>query len=265
MNTFLRELEQNAHVYTGRVIGAAIILVLGVLVLRYLVGPLRRLMERGRMEPATVSFLANSVRILVLVVIVLGILQQLGVETTSLLTVLAAGGLAVALSLQSTLSNFAAGLLLLSFRMLRVGDVVEVGSQRGRVAEIYPFHVVLTTDDNETIVVPNVVLTTNGFRNYSALPTRRVQWSLTLRPGDDLAAAKEALRHRVQAEPRVLREPAPRVFVQQWADDKRVVAVSAWTAVTDSQAVQEDMLEALGEALDVERRARGESETIATR
>jgi small conductance mechanosensitive channel len=258
MDTFLRELERNAHVYAGRIVGAAIIVVLGVGALRYLVGPLRRLMERGRMEPATISFLANSVRVLILVVIVLGILQQLGVETTSLLTVLAAGGLAVALSLQGTLSNFAAGLLLLSFRMLRVGDVVDVGGQRGRVAEIFPFHVVLTTDDNQSIVVPNAVLTAAGFRNFSALPTRRVQWSLTLRPDDPLAAAKEALRVRLHADPRVLREPGPRVFVQEWGDDKRVMAVFAWTAVADCQAVQEEMLEALGQAIDGWRRTRGQ-------
>jgi small conductance mechanosensitive channel len=256
METFWRELERNAHVYAGRIIGAAIIVIVGLVVLRYLLAPLRRVMERSRMEPATASFLANSVRVLVLIVIVIGVLQQLGVETTSLLTVLAAGGLAVGLSLQGTLSNFAAGIVLLSFRMLRVGDLIEVGVQRGRVSEIFPFHIVLTTDDNQTIAVPNAMLTGSAFRNYSALPTRRVQWSMSLRAGDDLAAAKEALRARLLAEPRVLREPGPRVVVQEWGDDKRVVAVFAWTAVGDCMAVQEELLEQLGLALEAWRRGR---------
>jgi small conductance mechanosensitive channel len=255
METFWQELQKNAHVYAGRLVGAAVIVVLGFVALRHLSAPLRRVLSRGRMEPATASFLVNSVRVLVLVVVVLGVLQQLGVETTSLLTVLAAGGLAVALSLQNTLANFTAGLLLLSFRLIHVGDLIEVGAMRGRVTEILPFHVILVSEDNQSVVVPNTILTGTGFRNFSSQRTRRVQWSLPLRPADDLAAAKEALRNRLLADARVLREPPPRLFVQDWADDKRVLAVQAWVTTADQQAVQEELLEPLGLALDAFRRS----------
>src|SRR5262249_24996466 len=152
---------------------------------------------------------------------------------TSLLTVLAAGGLAVALSLQGALTNFTAGLILLSFRMLRVGDLIESGALRGRVTEILPFHVVLVGADNQTGTVPNSVLTGGGFVNHSARPSRRAQWLLPLRAGDDLAAAKAALCERLRADRRVLHDPAPRAFVQEWADDRRVLSVQAWTATAD--------------------------------
>lgn len=250
MDGFWQELQRRTEMYGGHVAGAAVILLVGIVALRYLVAPFRRLLERGRLEPSTASFLANSVRALLLVVIVIGVLQQFGVETTSLLTVLAASGLAVALSLQNTLTNFTAGLVLLSFRMLRVGDVIESGSMRGRVAEILPFHVVLIGDDNQQLTVPNSTLTNNGFTNHSAKPARRVQWLVPLRPEDDLQAAKAALCERLLADARVLREPLPRAFVQEWSEDKRVLAVQAWAATADYQAAREELLEPLGEVVE---------------
>ncbi len=238
-----------ADAYAGRVAGAVVILFVGVLVLRYLIAPFRRLLERGRMEPSGASFLANTARGLLLAVIVIGVLQQLGVETTSLLTVLAAAGLAVALSLQNTLANFTAGLLILAFRMARVGDVIDVGGLRGRVTDLYPFHVVLVSEDNQVLTVPNTLLTGGGVRNFTALPRRRAQWSLPVPAAIDLAAAKAALLGRLHTDPRVLPEPAPRIFVQEWADDRRVLAVQAWTSAADNTAVQEELLEALGRAV----------------
>jgi small conductance mechanosensitive channel len=246
MDGFWQELLRRAEMYSGHLAGAALILLVGIVALRYLVVPFRRLLERGRLEPSTASFLANSVRALLIVVIVIGVLQQFGVETTSLLTVLAASGLAIALSLQNTLTNFTAGLVLLSFRMLRVGDVIESGAMRGQVTEILPFHVVLIGDDNQQLTVPNSTLTNNGFTNHSARPSRRLQWLIPLRTGDDLTAAKAALCERLLAEARVLREPPPRAFVQEWSDDKRVLAVQAWAATADCPALREEMLEVLG-------------------
>jgi small conductance mechanosensitive channel len=257
VDEFWQQVRQFAERYAGRAIGVAVILAVGVAALRYLFAPLRRLLERSRLTTSAASFLANTARGLLLVVIVIGVLQQLGVETTSLLTVLAAAGLAIALSLQNALANFTAGLIVLSFRMVRVGDVIDVGGLRGRVTDMFPFHVVLVTDDNQTITVPNSLLTGGGVRNFTALPLRRAQWSLPLRPADDLDAVRAALVERLRADARVLREPAPRAFVQEWADDKRVLAVWAWTAVADHPAVQEDLLEALGLTLEAVRRHRG--------
>ena len=250
MDALWQELRQRAEMYGWRLVAAAVILIVGFVALRYLVAPFRRLLERSRLEPSTASFLANSVRGLLFVVIVIGVLQQLGVETTSLLTVLAASGLAVALSLQNALANFTAGLILLSFRLLRVGDTIETGSMRGRVTEILPFHVILIGEDNQSFTVPNSTLTGTAFANYSARPARRIQWLLPVRTGDDLTATKAALCERLLADARVLREPPPRAFVQEWNDDKRVLAVQAWAAIADSQTVREELLEALGQVVE---------------
>jgi small conductance mechanosensitive channel len=250
MDAFWHELRQRADLYGGRLLGGAVIVLLGFVALRYLVAPFRRLLERSRLEPSATSFAANSVRGLLILVIIIAVLQQFGVETTSLLTVLAAGGLAVALSLQNTLSNFTAGVILLSFRLLRVGDVIEIGSMRGRVTEILPFHTVLIGDDNQSFTVPNSTLTGTAFANYSARTARRIQWLLPVRSGDDLTAAKAAVCERLLADARVLREPAPRAFVQEWNDDRRVLAVQAWTAIADAQPVREELLEALGQTVE---------------
>jgi small conductance mechanosensitive channel len=132
----------------GRFVGALVILAVGWLTVRYLITPLRRLLERSHFDPSVASFLANTTRSALIIVILLGALQQLGVATASLLTLLGAAGLAIALSLQGSLANFASGLLVLSFRTARVGDFIEVGDIRGRVSELLPFHVVLVTLDN---------------------------------------------------------------------------------------------------------------------
>ncbi len=249
MERIWHELLGAAAANAGRLLGAVVILVLGLLALR--VSDARAAPPAAAQPAGTalVSFLANTAWGLILVVMTIGVLQQLGVETASLLTVLGAAGLAVALSLQNTLANFTAGLLLLSFRMFRVGDTIEAAGVRGRVSEIFPFHVVLVTDDNQAVTVPHSLLTGSGFRNQSMLPARRVQWSLPVRADDNLAAAREALRGRLLSDPRIHPEPPPRVFVQEWTEDRRLLAVQAWTAAPQYQAVQEELLEGLGTAL----------------
>ena len=177
-------------------------------------------------------------------------LHQLGVETASLLALVGAAGLAIALSLQGSLANFASGLLILSFRTVRVGDFAEIGEIRGRVDELLPFHIVLVTLDNQRITVPNTALTGGPVRNHSALPLRRAQWTLPLTPQMDLPRVKDALRARLLADARILPEPVPQLYVQDWSSDKRVLAVNAWTQTGNYQAVQQELLESLGLALE---------------
>jgi small conductance mechanosensitive channel len=201
--------------YVDRILGVVLILAMGWVAVRFLVTPLRRLCERSRVDPSVASFLANSLRSAILVAIFVGILQQLGVQTASLLALLGAAGLAVALSLQGSLANFASGLLVLSFRMVRVGDLIELGDLRGNVTELLPFHVVLTTADNQRITMPNTLLTNSAVRNHSALPVRRVQWTLPLTAQDNLSAVRSALQAQLQADGRVLAEPGPQLYIQE--------------------------------------------------
>jgi small conductance mechanosensitive channel len=233
----------------GHVAGAAFVVLLGWLAGRFLVGPLRRVLGRSRLDPSVASFLVSTARSALLIVVLVTVLQQLGVETTSLIALLGTAGLAVALSLQGSLANFAAGLLILSFRIVRVGDQVEVGDVRGRVSDMLPFHVVIDTVDNQRITVPNTLLTGGPVRNNSVLTSRRVEWKLTVSAQRDLAAARQAILDRLRSDARVLREPAPEVWVSEWAEDKRTLTAAAWVATTVCLAVKQELLEELGRSL----------------
>jgi small conductance mechanosensitive channel len=256
MDDLWQILRQFFQDYGGRILGAVLILAAGWVLIRYLVSPLRRLLGRSHLDPLVASFLINSLRTVLLFAVLLGVLNQLGVETTSLLTLLGAVALAVSLSLQGSLANFASGLLVLWFRIVRVGDQIETGDLKGRVLELLPFHAVIITADNQRVTVPNTQLTNGPVRNHSALPTRRCEWTLSLKAGEDLAAVKQALGNRLRADGRILADPPPQFFLKEWAEDKRVLTATAWTATPDHPAVQQDMLEALGEALEELRKSR---------
>jgi small conductance mechanosensitive channel len=255
MDRLYQELYGPARELGGRAAGAALILIVGWAAVRFLTGPVRALLTRSRFDASIVSFLTSSLRGLLLAGVLLAALQQLGVETTSLLTLLGAAGLAVALSLQSSLANFAAGLLVLAFRTVRVGDLIEVGDVRGQVSEMLPFHIVVDTFDHQRVTVPNTLLTTAPVRNNTALSTRRVQWLVPVGPAVELAAARAALCAQLLADPRVLREPAPKAYVQDWALDRRVLAVLAWASTSDYLALQLESLEGLGQAVEALRAA----------
>ena len=224
-------------------------LAVGGLVLWFVSGPLRRMIGRTRLDPSAASFLANTARGVLLVAVLPIALDQLGVQTTSLIALLGVAGLAVGLALQGSLANFASGLLILSFRTVRVGDWIEVGGVRGQVREMQPFHIVLVSEENRVFTVPNTMLTGGAVANDSALPTRRVRWTLPVAAGADLTAVKEALAARLRADSRVLAEPAPRVVVEEWAADHCVLTATAWTSAADRAAVQRDLLEELGKTL----------------
>ena len=215
--------------------------------------------RRSRLDPSSASFLLNTGRGALLIAVILIALDQLGVQTTSLIALLGAAGLAVGLALQGSLANFASGLLLLSFRTVRVGDWIEVGGVRGQVRDMHPFYIVLVSEDNRVVTLPNTLLTGGAVANDSALPTRRLRWTLPVSGRDDLASAKEALTARLRADPRVLAEPAPCADVEDWADDRRVLAATAWTSAANRAAVQRDLLEELGKALDAARRTADDS------
>ncbi len=255
MERFWQHLDPQIVDFSIHLLGALVILVFGWFLLRLLRSPMRRLLERGRFDPSGSSFLVGSISSVLMVVVLIAVLQQLGVQTASMVTLLGAVGLAVALSLQGSLANFAAGVLLLSFRVVRVGDRIEVGDVRGRVVEMLPIYVVVVTDDHQRVTLPNTLLATGPVRNHSTLPERQARWSLPLTPADDLDAVKAALAAQLRADDRVLPEPAPRLFVQEWDEGKRVLAITAWARTAEQPGVQEEMLEKLGRALEAVRRA----------
>jgi small conductance mechanosensitive channel len=250
MNELWQQFQANLPTSIGNLAGVAVILLAGWLFYRYFITSFQQMLVRVGVSPGVVSFLCNTIRAMILCAVGLAVLRQIGIETTSLLALLGAAGAALAISLQGFMGNFASGLVLLSERMMRLGDTIEVADVRGQVVEMQTLHVVIETADRVRITIPNATILNNPFRNHSALPTRRVQWLLPLPAGVDLAPVKAALTDCLLADARVLRSPGPTVFLRDWAMDKQTLTVQAWTSTAEAQTVQDQLLEPLGKTAE---------------
>jgi small conductance mechanosensitive channel len=193
---------------------------------------LRRAIDT-RVDPSLRTIITSTVRYGILVLTVVAVLGQLGVQTTSVLAALGAIGLAIGLALQGTLSNIAAGMMLLWLRPFRVGDYVDNGSVAGTVNDIGLFASELTSWDGIYLFVPNSQLWNTRIINYSRLPTRLVDLRFGVGYGDDLAKGREVLMEMAKSEPRVHGVPAPLVFVHELGDSAVVLALRVWTANAD--------------------------------
>lgn len=226
------------------------ILVLGFLAARILKGGLRRVLLRSRLDVTLASFLSNIAYILVLLVVVIASLDKLGVDTTSLAAVIAAAGLAIGLALQGSLSNFAAGVMIIGFRPFRAGDYVEAGGTDGVVEEVSVFFTRMRTGDNKQIVVPNSEITSGSITNYSAKETRRIDLVVGIGYDDDIRRAKELLQRIVNEEDRVLAEPAPQIAVSELGDSSVILVVRPWVKTEDYWPVRFDLTERIKLELD---------------
>ncbi|MEH6585603.1 MAG: mechanosensitive ion channel domain-containing protein [Halioglobus sp.] len=219
--------------YVGRMVVSAVVNVAG------------KFMRAREMDDILVKFLCSILRWVLLLFVVIAALSQLGIDTTSLIALLGAAGLAIGLSLQSSLSNFAAGVMLIVFRPFTKGDFVEVGGTSGSVDNISIFTTTLTTPDNKEVIVPNGAVIGNNITNYSARPTRRVDMVFGIGYGDDIKKAKELLEQIVAADERVLAEPAPVVALGELADSSVNFLVRPWVNAADYWGVMWDTTEAV--------------------
>jgi small conductance mechanosensitive channel len=197
-----------------------------------------------------VPFFANGVYYLTLIAVVIAVLSLFGIETTSLIAVLGAAGLAVGLALQGTLSNFAAGVMLLIFRPFKVGDYVEVAGTAGSVQEVGIFSSVLHTPDNVKITIPNSAVYGDTIKNYSANDTRRNDLLIGISYDDDIARALETIRRVLAGDSRVLDDPEPTVAVAELADSSVNLVVRPWCAGGDYWPLRFDLTHKLKEELE---------------
>ncbi len=225
------------------VIWALATLVIGWWVARLAGRLVRRLFARRHLDDTLVGFFANLAYITVLTLVVISALERLGIRTTSFVAVLGAAGLAIGFALQGSLSNFAAGVLLIFFRPFRAGDQVDVAGTNAVVVEVQIFSTVLRTPDNKLVIVPNSTITGTTIVNYSAHPTRRVDLVFGIGYGDDLRRAKEVLLQAAADDPRVLKEPPPIVAVAALAESSVNLVCRAWVRTPDYLDVSGDLLE----------------------
>jgi small conductance mechanosensitive channel len=243
-------LTEWALTYGGPLVLALLVLVLGMWMSGWLSRRVDRRMERLGVEVTLRSFLRSFIALALKVMVVITVASMLGVATTSFIAVLGAAGLAVGLALQGSLSNFAGGVLLILFKPYKVGDFVEMQGVSGSVISIQILNTVLRTPDNKLVFVPNGPVANGNITNYSAEKTRRVDMVFGISYDGDIDLARSTLNELLQADTRVLKEPAPLIVVSELADNSVNFTVRAWTAAADYWGVYFDMQESVKKRFD---------------
>lgn len=231
---------------------AIVIYIVGKIVVNLVVKLLGKVMARSKYDQMLVDFLLAIAKAILMLFVIIASLNELGVDTTSLVAILGAAGLAIGLSLQGSLQNFAAGVMLLVFRPFTRGDFVEAGGTAGVVKDITIFTTLMTTPDNKEIIVPNGAIYGGNIVNVSAKETRRVDMVVGIAYDADLKKAKEILVEMVNADDRILKDPAPQVAVAELADSSVNFVVRPWVKSADFWAVKFDFTEAVKLRFDQE-------------
>ena len=212
---------------------ALLIFFAGRWLVRGVVAVVRRVLSRSGMDDMLSHFVLSILHGVLLLVIVVAALNRLGVDTTSLVALIGAAGLAIGLSLQDSLKNFAAGVMLIVFRPFKAGDFVEAGGTTGVVEKINIFSSTFRTPDNREIIVPNGAIYADVITNYSARETRRIDLLIGISYDDDIRKAKAVAEAVIKADPRVLVDPAPVIAVADLADSSVNLHIRPWVKTPD--------------------------------
>lgn len=235
------------------VVGAIAILIAGWIASQWVHASVAKALGRSKKVDAMLrGFFASLAKYLVLIFTGLMVLSQFGVQTASLIAVLGAAGLAVGLALQGTLSNVAAGVMILIFRPFKIGDYVEAGGKAGTVKAVTLFITEMVTPDNVQIIVPNSQIWGSSVVNYSFHDTRRVDLALGIGYEDNIGMAVEAIKQTIAADERVLKEPEPMVAVSELANSSVNLVIRIWCRAADYWPLKFDMTRALKEKMDSE-------------
>ena len=235
-----------------RIVTAIFVYYIGRIIARWIVRLTRHMLERAGIDPMLNKFLCNVLNGLLIAVVAIAALDQLGVDTTSLLAVLGAAGLAVGLALKDSLGNFAAGVMLVIFRPFRIGDFVEAGGVAGVVEDIGIFSTTFRTGDNRIIIVPNGQIYGGTILNASARDTRRIDLVIGIGYDDDIKKAKRILEDILETDDRILEDPAPAISLGELADSSVNLNVRPWVKSSDYWPVRSDLLERIKNAFDAE-------------
>ena len=231
---------------------AIVIFFVGRMIARALQKGLKKMMASQEVDKILQTFVGNLVYWTLMIFIIIAAINQIGIQTTSLIAVMGAAGLAVGLALQGSLSNFAAGVLIVIFRPYRVGDFVEAAGIAGVVEQVQILTTVLKTGDNKQIIVPNSQIMSSIITNYSANDTRRVDLTVGVSYDDDLDKVRETVKSLIAADDRILDEPECLIAVAELADSSVNFTVRPWVKSADYWGVKFDLTEAIKKRFDKE-------------
>lgn len=236
--------------YGLKVLGAVIILIFGRIAAGIARSVVRRVLERAKTDPSIISFVASLTYILILTFAVLAALAKFGIQTASFVAILGAAGFAVGFALQGSLSNFAAGVLILVFRPYRVGDVIQGAGELGSVKAIHLFTTELATPDNIQILVPNGKLLGDVIRNITGYDTRRVDMVFGIGYSSSIQKAFDIINNLLREDERILPDPEPQIAVSELADSSVNLVVRPWVKKEDYWGVKFDLTRRIKEAFD---------------
>ena len=247
---YIEQLPGLATEYGTKIALAVLIFVVGRIVARMVSNLIEKSLVKSKVEPTVSSFVKNLVYGGLYAFVIIAMLSQIGIQTASFVAIIGAAGLAVGLALQGSLSNFAAGVLMVLFKPCKVGDFIDAAGVSGSVDEITIFCTRLTTPDNKIIIVPNAAIMDGNITNYSAAATRRVDLVIGVGYDADLQQTKEVLQKTVLADARVLRDQAVTVAVSELGDSSVNFVVRPWVNSSDYWPTYFDLLENIKNALD---------------
>ena len=231
---------------------ALCILVIGRQVVKILIKVINSALERSKTEDTVRIFVTNLLNTLLMIVVFIAAINQLGIETTSIIAVLGAAGLAIGLALQGSLSNFAAGILIVIYRPYKVGDYIQADNHLGTVNDIQIFSTVLKTPDNKLVIVPNGSIMNGSIVNFSNQDKRRVDILASCSYEDDIDKVKSVLADILSKDDRILNEPKPRIAVSELADSSVNFIVRPWVKNSDYIDVYYSLLEEIKKRFDRE-------------
>jgi small conductance mechanosensitive channel len=230
--------------YGLKLLLAIVVLVVGLWVIKMITRGLVKLLTKREVNPSLIPFLRSITNILLKVMLVISVMSMVGIQMTSFIAVLGAAGLAVGLALQGTLQNFAGGVMILLFKPYEVGHFIEAQGFMGTVKEIQIFTTVLSTPDNRKVIIPNSPLATGAITNFSAMPTRRIDFSFGIAYDDDIDKAKEILLKMANEDQRTLKEEnAPQVMVEELGDSSVNLKLRVWVKSEDYWSLYFDIVE----------------------
>jgi len=235
-----------------KAITALVIFYVGRIVARFAAKGIRKVMQSQEVDKILESFISNLAYWAMMTFVIIAAINQIGVQTTSLIAIMGAAGLAIGLSLQGSLANFAAGVLIVMFRPYRVGDFVEAAGIAGTVVQVQILTTILKTGDNKQIVVPNGQIMGSIITNYSANETRRVDLTIGVGYDDDIDKVRSTLQDLIDADERILKDPSPLIAVSELADSSVNFTVRTWVKSADYSGVFFGLTEAIKKRFDAE-------------
>ena len=241
-----------ATTYSMKIIAAVLIFIIGKWLAKKVSNVFIKLLEKNKVDATLTRFLESIIYYTLLIVVLIAVAGQLGINTTSFLTIVGAAGLAIGLALKDSLSNFSSGVMLILFRPFRVGDFATVGGVTGTVKSIDIFNTTLNTPDNQRVIVPNANITNDVITNVTANDTRRVDLTIGIGYGDDVLKAKQVLGEILKTENRILETPAPKIAVSELADSSVNFVVRPWVKTSDYWDVYFDLTEKIKLTFDQE-------------